>query len=330
MELPLDLRSAIDEELASLPSNRLAASTAELSKRYRGESPTSGGKFLQCTEDVAAYAAFRLPATFAAVYAALGQTEDRLPHWRPESMLDVGAGPGTATWSATSMWPEVKRITLLEREEGMIALGKRLASRTNRASLQGATWLRTDINGAWKASPHDLVIASYVLGELPPESWEPFVSKLWETTSGTLVIVEPGTPAGSRRIRLAREQLLRAGANSVAPCPHSRPCPVADSDWCHFAQRIARSRLHRHVKGGELSYEDEKFSFVCASRLSGAAVTGRVIRHPQVRPGHIHLELCTPEGLKHTVVTRKDRNLFRAARDLGWGSVMPLKEEQPD
>ncbi len=319
------MQTAVDGELASLNTKKLAVSAAELSKRYRAGSFSNGETFLRSPEDIAAYAAFRLPATFAAVVSALRQVQDRLPDWSPQTVADVGAGPGTAMWAAAAVWPgELKRITLLEREEGMIALGRRLAQYSPLKPVQDAKWHKVDIAASWEMSPHDLVIASYVLGELPQDVRMAFIRKLWEATSGTLVIIEPGTPAGYSRIRQARDLLLaEGGARTIAPCPHDGPCPMADRDWCHFAQRIARSRLHRQVKAGELSYEDEKFSFVSMSRSSGAVIQGRVVRHPQVRPGHIRLELCTPDGLTSAVVTRKNRELYRKTRDLRWGSAVP-------
>jgi len=131
------------------------------------------------------------------------------------------------------------------------------------------------------------------------------------------VIIEPGTPAGFSRIRQARQQLIAGGAHIVAPCP------MGENDWCHFAQRVARSQLQRQVKQAALSYEDEKFSYVVASRSQASPIEGRVIRHPQIRPGHIQLELCTPQGLSSSVVTRKDKEAFREARDIAWGDSIP-------
>jgi ribosomal protein RSM22 (predicted rRNA methylase) len=324
MDLPLDLRSAIESELASLPAKKLATSTAELSKRYRAATPATGKTFFRSPEDFAAYAAFRLPATFAAVYSALSHVRDRLANWQPLTLLDVGAGPGTAMWAATQVWQTLDRVTLLEREGNMIALGKRLAAHSTSASVRGAAWHKVDITGNWETPSHDLVIASYVLGELAPDARAKLVQKLWEATSGTLVLIEPGTPDGFSRIQHARQQLLNAGGRTVAPCPHDKACP---SEWCHFAQRIARSRLHRHVKAGELSYEDEKFAFVGVSRVPGGAIAGRVVRHPQVRKGHIQLDLCTPDGLTSTVITRKDGTLYRLARNLRWGDVLPSNDD---
>lgn len=323
MELPQDLRAAIDSELAPLQAKKLAALAADLSKRYRtGQSP-GAGRLLRSREDVAAYAAFRLPATYAAVSSVVRQVQDGLPHWNPKTLLDVGAGPGTAMWAAAALWPNLTRITLFERDEYMIGLGKRLAAFSSLSSVREAAWDKVDITGSWEGAQYDVVIASYSLGELPPDEFASLVHKLWDITAGALIIIEPGTPAGFSRIKQGREQLLAEGAKTVAPCPHDRRCPMAHDDWCHFAQRVARSRLHRQVKAAELSYEDEKFSFLSMSRTGGEAIQGRVIRHPQVRAGHIRLELCTPEGLTESTVTRKDRERFRTARDLRWGSAVP-------
>jgi ribosomal protein RSM22 (predicted rRNA methylase) len=272
-------------------------------------------------EDVTAYAAFRLPATFAAVYSALKQAKECSPGWNPKTLLDAGAGPGTAMWAAASLWPDLEHITLLERDEAMINLGKRLCAYSSVPSMLEAEWIKIDIAETDEVFPHDLVVASYVLNEIPESRSQAFIRKLWESTGDTLVVIEPGTPEGFWRIKQAREQLAAAGAKMIAPCPHDKSCPMPESDWCHFAQRVARSRLHRKVKGGELSYEDEKFSFVCMSRTGGRTAQGRVIRHPQVRKGHIRLELCTSEGLTSIVVTRKDKELFRRTRELQWGSA---------
>jgi ribosomal protein RSM22 (predicted rRNA methylase) len=188
-----------------------------------------------------------------------------------------------------------------------------------------------EVSGAWEPAAHDLVIAAYLLGELSPERGANLMRTLWQLTVGVLVIVEPGTPAGFARVRQAREQLLAAGATTLAPCPHGRPCPMLEPDWCHFAQRLARSRLHRQAKSGELPYEDEKFSYVAASRQPGTPIGGRVLRHPLTHKGHIQLALCTPHGLTTSTVTRKDPQRFHQARDLRWGSALPAPEacEQP-
>lgn len=326
MELPQDLRTAVDAELSLISPKRLAELASSLSERYRTKEPSSGKSFLKSREDVDAYAAFRLPATFAAVYSALRQVQERLPYWNPETIMDVGSGPGTVMWAAANVWPGLRSVSLLEREEGMIALGKRLASYSTSDSIKDAKWIKADVTGNWETSSADIVTASYVFGELNEQHREAFIQKLWKATSGTLIVIEPGTPEGFSRIKQARQQLIKEGAVTIAPCPHSDSCPMAQDNWCHFSQRVSRSRLHRQVKAGELSYEDEKFSFIAVSRMKGDPIPGRVLRHPQIRKGLVQFEGCTLEGLTNITITRKDKELYRLAKDLNWGSVLPPQE----
>jgi len=322
MELPQKLRSAIENDLLALPERKLTGLAAELSQSYRTGRPQNRGSYFRSQEDVAAYAVFRMPATFAAVSYVIGHIKERYPDWQPKSLLDVGAGPGTVMWAVSAEYPEIEQITLVEREDFMIALGKRLSGYSDTASVREAKWIKADIMEFHDPPVSDLVTASYVLNELPEDERPSFIKRLWEFTGELLVLIEPGTPAGFARIQEAREQLLAQGAQVAAPCPHGKACPLDDKDWCHFSQRLARTRLHRAVKEGELPYEDEKFSYLCMSRFEAKSINGIVLRHPQIRKGHIKVNLCTPEGLTSTVITRKAKELFRRARDLHWGSIL--------
>ncbi|GGJ00311.1 rRNA methyltransferase [Alicyclobacillus cellulosilyticus] len=364
MDLDSPLRTAIDSVLAHVPPSRLAPHVQALSQRYR--SGLGGGcSFITSEADALAYIAYRMPATFAAVHAALQQVKDVIPGWTPRSVADVGAGPGTAAWAAVSVWPEVQTVTSYERDRAMMAVGQRLAVHSPHPALRAAVWQQADIGApGWRGSPHQLVLASYVLGELADAAQAVLMATLWEMAEDVLVIIEPGTPAGFARVRKAREWLRGLGAHILAPCPHDGACPLPAADWCHFAARVARSRVHRHVKQGELAYEDEKFSFLAAAkpelwqrwarsasadhdpagsrarpaesgsaggperaaqegasggRVPAARPPGRILRHPQVRSGHIRLLVCTAEGLREAVVTRKDKAAFRRARDARWG-----------
>jgi ribosomal protein RSM22 (predicted rRNA methylase) len=205
----------------------------------------------------------------------------------------------------------------------MAALGRRLAARGRRPLFGAAEWRSADLAGAWAADPHDLVTAAYVLGELPGGRQAELVRGLWERAGMALVLIEPGTPQGWAAIRAAREQLRAAGAWLVAPCPHQGPCPMPADDWCHFAQRIGRSRAHRAAKGAALAYEDEKFSYVAVARGPGDPIQARVLRHPLVRPGRVELALCADSGLRRALITRGGGEAWRLARDLRWGDPLP-------
>ena len=96
------------------------------------------------------------------------------------------------------------------------------------------------------------------------------------------------------------------------------------TDWCHFSARVSRSSLHRQVKGGSLAYEDEKFSYVAATRLPAEPAPARVVRRPQIRKGQVLLDLCeADEELRRTTVTKRHGDLYKAARDAAWGDAWP-------
>jgi ribosomal protein RSM22 (predicted rRNA methylase) len=326
LDLPLNLRTALDATLDQIKPSDLSAATRELSARYRR--PDVSQKYVLTDRDVLAYAAFRLPATFAAVSAALHEVGKLVPEWHPRSVLDAGAGLGTASWAATEVWPSVADVELIEQDERMIALGRKFMAAGG--VLPTARWINSDLSDRVPGNPRDLVLASYVLIELETSVRDDLIHRLWQETKAVLVLVEPGTPAGFGAIRAARARLIELGAHIVAPCPHGAGCPMAGGDWCHFNQRLARSRAHRDAKGVSIGYEDEKFSYVAVSRAATIPAAARVLRHPQVRAGHIRLELCTADGLEHRIVTRRDKERFREARHATWGSSLPLDRHPAD
>src|SRR5260370_359128 len=120
-------RLALANELASTPQKSVANAAEKLSSRYRSSQSQTKGAFLHSRADGVAYAAYRLPATFAAIYAALNEARKRRPDWHPRSMLDSGSGPGTALWAASELWPELGQVTLIDGDDGMVTFGKQIA-----------------------------------------------------------------------------------------------------------------------------------------------------------------------------------------------------------
>ena len=154
---------------------------------------------------------------------------------------------------------------------------------------------------------------------------------LWAQAADTIVFVEPGTPAGYRRVLDARAAVLAAGGHTVAPCPHDLPCPLPPDDWCHFAVRLPRSKLHRAAKGVELGYEDEKFSYAALSREPVPRAAARIIRQPQIRSGHVNLVTCEPDGIHERTISRKQGALYKEARGAAWGDPLsvPTRTDVP-
>jgi ribosomal protein RSM22 (predicted rRNA methylase) len=163
-----------------------------------------------------------------------------------------------------------------------------------------------------------------VLGELTSTQRAALVG-LAERTAPAVLLLEPGTPAGHRRILTARDQLLAAGYQVAAPCPHQLRCPLAtEGEWCHFGARLPRSAVHRQVKGADLAYEDEKFSYVAMIRPDVAGApdwpAGRVVRRPQQRKGLVMLDVCARDGTsRRELVSKSKGEAYKRARKTAWG-----------
>jgi ribosomal protein RSM22 (predicted rRNA methylase) len=266
-----------------------------------------------------AYAAVRMPATFAAAVRAMAAGAERLPAFLPAGLLDLGAGPGATSWAALAVWPTIERVIAVERERTAVELGRRLA--------EGRDWTwRLGDAATGRLDPVDVVAAGYLLGELEPEAQARLVDRAWAATRGALILVEPGSRAGFGRILAARDRLITAGARIVAPCPGETDCPVAASrtTWCHFLARLDRSPLHRATKRAARSWEDEPFSYVVAARPSLVADPRPrvVLGRPRHRPGVVELRVCVDGRIETVVRSRRDGPVYRDARDLGWGDAM--------
>lgn len=316
------LRAALAGLLDGLPPKQAAQAVDRLIASYRGETPTSA-PILRDRSDVVAYAAYRMPATFEAVRSALDALVEAAPDWTPATHTDVGGGTGAASWAVAGAW-EGPATTVLDWAEPALALGRELAEASGVPALRDARWERARIGAALELAPADLITVSYVLKELTGAARTELVDAA-AAAGQAVVIVEPGTPDGYARIIEARDRLIAAGLRIAAPCPHSGACPITPgADWCHFSARVSRSSLHRQVKGGSLSHEDEKFSYVVGTRFPTAPAPARITRKPQIRKGLVQLELCTrDEGLARATVSKRHGELYRAARDVAWGEPWP-------
>lgn len=302
MQLPTAIRQKIEEQADALGFPTLQRAARELSDSYReGRQP-----HLSAAERTAAYLVTRMPATYAAAHAVLGEAAGRIVSIG--SILDAGAGTGAASLAAREYFPAAS-LTMVERDASFAAAARQF--------LPGATLIAADLSRIDPLPTHDLVIAAYSLGEVGAE----LAARLWAAARVALVLIEPGTPGGFALIRAVRRDLLAAGARMVAPCPAGTACPVVDPDWCHFAARVERSSLHRRVKGGELGHEDEKFSYVALARQAVPLASARIVRHPRHSPGLIEIEICTASGLRSERIFKRDRERFRAARKATWGDA---------
>ena len=317
MQFPPELTLTLQALLDGVPRKDLAAAARKMSDGYRqGETSQPIATPLQAI----AYAVARMPATFAACAAVFARLEEAMPGFAPQSVLDVGAGTGAASWAAVSAWPQIASVTMLDRNPALRALARRLA---DTGSLMNAEILGGDLSA--EKPKADLVVASYVLAELPQDQVASVARDLWQCADGALALVEPGTPDGFARIRAARAALIEAGAHVAAPCTHDRECPLQGDDWCHFSQRLARSRDHMLLKDAHVPFEDERYSYVVMTRekvAKGARILNSRILAPslETKPG-MTFKLCDETGLSAQFVAARDKDAYRRVRKLGWGDL---------
>jgi ribosomal protein RSM22 (predicted rRNA methylase) len=320
MELPSLLRQAVDQALEGVALSDLKLAAATLSERYRGEK-LDGALHLSDDLTARAYLATRLPATYAAIRDAMNKLAELRPDFQPSTLLDIGAGPGTAMWAAADCWPGLSDALLLEASGPIRKWGETLSAQGPVAQVE---WQAADISKAvTTAKIRDLVCLAYVLSELASGNRGKLIDDLWALTGDMLLIIEPGTPKGWERILAARTRLIELGAHIIAPCPHARPCPVASPDWCHFARRVARSRLHRLAKEADVPWEDEKFIYLAASRKPGRPAEARILAPSRQSKGRIDLKLCCADGsLSQRTISKREGAIFKTACRRDWGEIL--------
>jgi len=331
--LPGWISAALQHKLEDVSRNDLRQRAQAISDAYRGGGSSD---LIRSELDSLAYAVVRMPATYAAVRAALAQTMRIIPDFAPRSLVDIGAGPGTASWAALDAWPSLRRATLIDRNAHLLDLARQLrdsgaaphadlhVTQADMADIADLADLADMAGMPPDGLKADAVMASYALTELAPAAWRGALAKLWELADRLLLIVEPGTMSGFKRIFDYRNFLLAAGAAIVAPCSHEGPCPLsASARWCHFGARLARSRDHRLTKGADAPYEDEKFTYLVAGKGFGDLERGRrILASPKVSKASVVLTLCAPQTAQEYVVDRRQKDAYKAAKRYDWGDAI--------
>jgi len=324
MVFPDKLQIALNNEIDSITHEELINAAQAISLRYRSRDNQHGKHFIQSRNEALAYAVARMPATYGAVYSALNYSLNGLedPLSDITSLIDIGAGTGSATWAANELLA-LNSNMCIEYDEFMKNLGKALMA--HNTDLSGKTqWKSLNIVTDDIPGKADLVIASYVLNELRENEQQEIADKLWGLAKKLLLFVETGTPDGFRVLNRIREKLLKYNAHILAPCPHNNACPIKDDDWCHFTCRIQRNRLHRMAKGGEAPFEDEKYSYLAVAKEAVHSDFARIMRHPKVGKGHVGLVVCTNDGIKQITISKRNGDIYKIAKKASCGDKIEL------
>ncbi len=242
-----------------------AASLQVLSDRFTSERPERAADYMAKPPMRAAYLLYYVP-TGAATAAAVLRLGGLLPSLRsatePLRVLDLGAGPLTATiglaLSAPGRRLDVTAVdgvgkSLKDGVAILRALAPAVRIRTRVANLHD----RRLWQGLAKER-FDLVLVGNVLNEWRDtdrrrRSNEPssvlFARRALQllNTDGRLVLFEPASRVASSRLIEVRRHLLDGDLASVeAPCTGHMTCPLASGgvrSWCHSEQPWQRPQL---------------------------------------------------------------------------------------
>lgn len=312
--------AAIEKDIDSIPLKELQNAFHSLADRYReiGQRKNilaKGGAFILNRAERSAYLGYRLPATFAVCVQVLKQLTSI---FEPISLVDLGAGPGTLSLAALSVFPTLQKVTLLEQDREWGIAARHLHG----VPAVPLNYLYADFTKE-TCPAADLIASSYALSELPSPLQSDVVKEAWNKAEKGVVFIEPGTPYGFAAILNARSTLIALGAQIAAPCPHIAACPLAaKGEWCHFSERLERSKMHRLLKGGELGYEDEKYSYLIAAKVPFPRYEARLVHSPEKHGGHIRLALCTEQGLLCPTYSKKEGEIYKRYRKLEWGDCI--------
>ncbi|KAI8912068.1 mitochondrial small ribosomal subunit Rsm22-domain-containing protein [Powellomyces hirtus] len=305
-----------------------------------------------------AYVASRTVPAYAAAINVMTQVATRCPDFAPTSCMDFATGPGTALWAANRVWDSITENVGIDLSEAMLAAGVRIAETNNAEATAKIRNLSTRryLSSSEAAPESDLVIANFALGDLASDAIrKTTIESLWNQTGDVLVLIERGTPEGFKRIATARAMILAKenkklpvaeNVHVVVPCPHSQTCPMlAQSSWCHFSQRIQRSRhmmmtAPNHVLN---NHQDIKFSYVVLRRGPKPTATAqpqqpnfvtesfnwpRIIAPPMKRDKHVVMDMCASSGRLERINVSKGKSgkaIYYEARKSAWGDIWPHK-----
>ena len=266
----------------------------------------------------------------------------------PISVLDLGSGPGAASWGIARVAEAVSAgpitATLVDSDAAALDLARAIAAGAPCAAPITVKTLVGDVRHP-PPGTFDVVIAMQVLSELDrdlaPEVRLVEHAKLvlrWldrTAENGTLVIVEPALRERARHLHALKPALIAAGASIFAPCLHAAPCPLAERDWCHEDLPVdLPDRLVPVARAAGLRWERATYAYLAIRRdgatlrgaLDGGSRLARVVGSPPKSKGRRDHVVCG-DGFPAVRIDRLDRDASDANAawdDASRGDVLAL------
>ncbi len=294
-----------------------------------------------------AYKAYFLPSNLSKIHKPLQELtlHPRALFSKPKlRILDIGAGPGTASLGALTFLSQQQHkpqleFTVVDQVPGNLQEAEELllSSGTMHDLDVSLTKVQSDINslGRHVQGSFDMIILSNVLNELFAQEDTRITKRVGILNTilkkhladdGSCIIIEPALRDTSREMLEVRDGILEQGFNAYSPCLFSDKCPALTNpkDWCHEDIHWDPPELVKEIdKLTGLRKDSLKFSYLVLrkDRLSLLDVHGtdvfRVVSEPLVSKGKVEFYLCGAGERK--LVTRLDKD--RTAQNRTFGNL---------
>jgi len=326
----------LPSELSHDELHSLAADVARLSTLLTREREGLPAAYLKDEGLRKAYRTYFLPSNLPKIHKPL---QELSLHPRDVfaktkiRVLDIGAGPGTASLGVLTFFSQKERKPQLEftvvdqvAENLKMAEALFLSSRTTHALEASMKTVRSDIAGLgnYLHGHFDVIILSNVMNELfarDEARTEKRVNILHDilkrslADDGSCIIIEPALRETSREMLEVRDDILEQGFHVYSPCLFSTKCPSLTNpkDWCHEDIPWDPPALVKEIdKLTGLRKDSLKFSYLVLRKdgLSLSDVCGpnsfRVVSEPLVSKGKREYYVCG--GGERKLVMRQDKD----------------------
>lgn len=256
-------------------ARRIAPDVVELSAWFTNARDDRVAGYLSRPPMRSAYLGWFLPMNVASVATVLAEALPVAPSVAPLRVLDLGAGPLTASIAAQLAWSAPVQVTAVDASAAMLREGEAIATalgETLQRPLAGSPTLHAGNlrHGAFSRrwmKPHDVVFAAFTLNEWghiegqPRQrsrgrtqaagglvEWTLELAERCVAPGGALVLVEPGTRQAARTVATLRDAFAADPRWRVThPCTEADACPLAHpaaSGWCHATRPWQPPALH--------------------------------------------------------------------------------------
>ena len=330
--------SSIGLELCkNIDTSIISKNLSYLQRGLTGDRKLIAASYMDQQRILQSYLLYYWPVSFYEVSALLHELRTRAMLPNIHSVLDLGSGPGPASFAAQTFG--AKRASLVDKSKHALAAASAIATKgrvkgLNLEIIEHCAEIEDFC--APNGESYDLIIATNSINELWPDSPNGILKRRDLVLrflpnlqpEGIIVIVEPSAHYTSIPLLELRDSLLAADLDGISlacvgPCPHSLPCPMLGkekkpcfSEWKWNLPPLVREladcagldrdslkaswvalKKHEKQEKDKEALQDNKIVPFGSSGLSG-----RIVSEPMLnKAGRVRYILCTNGGLRATI-----------------------------